>query len=265
MGRRSSKKSKIPRSGTLLVDMGKPVILKGLALGKDGSIKLYSDIGQEQPRESHLMTTRDRPERPDKGPKVLNRSIVSPEKLTLNPNIALNRYKYLLAVDTNKPEKELPAVVFTGFVLASTVLLCDGSLGLGIHRETVIEFHNLNAPPERFGWAFICQSSSNLPNDSIIGIVVDSDLGDIPLMNRREIPIFNDYYLPDRFELLHATDKGGSHFTNLLIKLCDKNTRQVARQIVSKPESTLPVLMKANTGDPFTHYRVWERLSQTPV
>lgn len=234
--------------------MGKPVVLKRIAPGKSGSIIVESDSGQEQPSASHLVTTY---ERPNKDPKLIHRLIESPENLTLNPDFTLTRYTWVLAVDTNRPAASLPNVVFIGIAQAKIVPQADGSLELSTYRDTVVELHNLNGSAERFGWAFVCKSSVDLPNDSLVAVIVDSDLGDIPSINRREIPIIDDYYLPDRFELLYASDAVGGYIANKLLKLCHRNTREVARHIVLAPESSLPPLLKAHPEDPFTHIRVW--------
>jgi hypothetical protein len=254
VGKKSHKSNQKPRSTTLFLDMGKPVVLNRIAFGKNGHIMVESDVGQEQPTASHLITSYERP----KSPKLIHRLIVPPENLTLNPDFALTRYTWVLAVDTNKPEASLPNVVFTGIAQAKIVPQSDGSLELSRYRDTVVELHDLNCSAERFGWAFVCKSSVDLPNDSLVAVIVDSDLEDIPSVNLREKPIINSYYLPDHFELLHATDKG-KYIANQLLRLCDRNTREVARHVVLTPEPSLPPLVKAHPEDPFTHIRVWER------
>ena len=43
-----------------------------------------------------------------------------------------------------------------------------------------------------------------------IGMVVDSDLGNIPDFNSREKPIINDFYLPFGFELIYVLIRNDS-------------------------------------------------------
>lgn len=255
MGKKSHKNKQKPRSTTLFLDMGKPVVLNRIAVWKNGHIMVESDVGQEQPTASHLITSY---ERPNKSPKVIHRLSLPPENLTLNPDFALTRYTWVLAVDTNKPEPSLPNVVFTGIVQAKIVTQPDGSLELSRYRDTVVEFYNLKVSSERFGWAFVCKTSVDLPSDNFVAVIVDSDLGELPFINRREKPIINNYYLPDNFELLHATDKG-KYIANQLLRLCDRNSREVARLVSLESKSSLPPLAKAQPEDPFTHIRVWER------
>lgn len=255
MGKKSRKSKQKPRSTTLLLDMGKPVVLNRVGFGKNGSIIVESAAGPEQPTASHVVTTYERA----KGPKLIHRLMVSPENLTFDPNIALTRYTWVLAVDTNKPEIGLPNVVFTGIAQAKIIPQTDRILEIIIYRGTVLELHNLNGPSERFGWAFVCKSIINLPQEALVALIVDSDLGSIPSINRREEPIIDDYYLPDRFELLYAADKGGGYIANQLLRLCDRNTREVARHVASTQTLSLPPLMEAHPEDPYTHIRVWQQ------
>lgn len=255
MGKKSRKHKQKPRSTSLLLDMGKPVALNRIALGKNGSIIVGSAADQEKPIASHVVTTYERA----KGSKVIHRIKVPPENLTFDPNIALTRYTNVLAVDTNKPETSLSNVVFTGIVQAKILSPTDGIIEISIYEGKVLEFHNLNSPSERFGWAFVCKSVINLPQEALVAVIVDSDLGSIPSINRREEPIIDDYFLPDRFELLYASDTVGGYIANQLLRLCDRNTREVARLVASTQTSSLPPLLEARPEDPYTHIRVWQQ------
>lgn len=257
MGKKSHKSKRKPRTTSLFIDMGKPIVLNHYSIGKNGSISVGSANGKEQPIASHITTTY---ERDKKGPKVINRLIESPENLTVIPDIVLTRYTWVVAVDTNKPEEQLQNTVFTGIVLSKVLPQTDGRLELSIYQEKVIEIHNLNVPSERFGWSSVCKSPINLSPEALVAVIVDSDLGSIPSINRREEPILDDFYLPNRFELLYASsDPGDRYIANDLLKRCDRNTREVAKLVASTQTSSLSQLMKADPRDPFTHIRVWER------
>jgi hypothetical protein len=257
VGKKSRKNERKPRSTRLYLDMGKPVVLNHFTIGKNGSITVGSVSGQEQPIASYVITTYER----DKGHKVINRLTVSPENLTFVPNEVLTHYACILAVDTNKPIKELPNVFFTGVVPAKVLHQSDGRLELQIYQESVAELHNLNVPYERFGWSFVCTSVIDRHSETRVAVIVDSDLKSIPSINRRDEPILDDCYLPNGFELLYASsDTGSGYIANDLIRRCDRNTREVARQIVSTKASSLPPLLpRSNSKDPFTHIRIWNR------
>ncbi len=256
MGKKLREGKRKPRSTTLFLDMGKPVALNQITIGKNGSITVGSVNGKEQPISSHIISAY---ERDNKGPKIINRLIESPENLTVVQDTLLTRYTRVLAVDTNKPEESLPNTVFIGMVL-SKVLPQTNGFELHIYQESVIEIQNLHLPSERFGWSFVCKSITNRSPEDLVGLIVDSDLGRIPYINRREEPIQDDFYLPDRFELLYASsDPGDRYIANDLLKLCDRNSREVAKLVASTQTSSLPPLIKADSGEPFTHIRIWNR------
>jgi hypothetical protein len=257
MIKKSPMSNRKPRTETLILDMEKQVALNNFTIGNYGSITVGSANGAEQPIAAYLTTSYDR----EKKPKVINRLIVSPDNLTINQNAALTRYTSLLAIDTNKPEKKLKNTVFSGIVLSQILPLRNGEPSLQVSEEKVIEIHNLQLPSEqseRFGWSLIFKSKNKLFEKGLVAVIVDSHLDHIPFINRREEPILDDFYLPPHFELLYASsDPGDKYFVNILLKICDQNTRKVAKLVASTPSSSLPPLMEAYTGEPYTHYRIW--------
>ena len=176
--------------------MGEPVVLNHIAFGKDAFIIVGSADGKEQPISSHIVTEY---ERDNKGPKVINRLTVFPENLTIILDAVLTHYARVLAVDTTKPEEQLPNTVFTGIVLSKVIPRIGGGFELGIYREKVVEIHNLNVPSERYGWSVVCKSIDNLSQEDQVAVIFDSDLRSIPSINKREESILGDFYLPNHF------------------------------------------------------------------
>ena len=89
-----------------------------------------------------------------------------------------------------------------------------------------------------------------------IGIVVDSDLGNIPDYNTGKKPIIDTFYLPDKITLLYASsDAGKEYLPNKLIAVCDKEANTLIRHIQTNPENTSH-LVKVS-GEPYTHFRFW--------
>jgi len=243
------------------MDMGKPVALNHFTINKDGTIEFGSSNGKEKPIEANLTTSYDRD---NKNPKIINRLSISPDRLTIVPDLSLTRYNRVLAVDSNRPDGKKPNIVFTGIVLSKVSRYKKGCL-LKIFQETVIEFHNLKYPSERFGWAFTLQSGINKPQNETVAMIVDHDLRSIPAINCRDEPILESFFLPKSFELLYASsDPGDKFIANDLLKLCDSNCRKVARIAASAPETSLPPLLSANFREPFTHIRVWDLSIELP-
>jgi hypothetical protein len=254
MGQKSRNGKCKPRNTTLVFDMGKPTKIDKIVFKEDNRLKVLSAGGEVLPICSYLTTSYPRE---NKHPKVINRFSVSPENLTIDPNLILTHYFRVLAVDTNKPEEKIPNVFFTGTVL-SEVKLHNKGLIIDIYHQSVIEFHNLTSPSECFGLSYVCKSLDNIPQGAKIAIIIDHNLNKIPLFNSREESIMDDYYLPPGFELLYAsTDPGDKVIANRLLKICDKISREAARLVVSKSSQDLPPLVEAQPEDPFTHFRVW--------
>jgi hypothetical protein len=89
-----------------------------------------------------------------------------------------------------------------------------------------------------------------------IGLIVDSDLGNHQAFNNREIPIFDDFYLPENVTIIYASDKGGTEYLSTkMIKYC----HDLATGLYKK-ENLLLNVKDLNRGDEinFTLYRQWD-------
>jgi hypothetical protein len=86
-------------------------------------------------------------------------------------------------------------------------------------------------------------------------MLVDSDLGNHDKINNREIPIFDEFYLPEGFELFFSSSDGGMEtLTNRLIRFCDRYSKQVLEWIIEQNDTDSLII--AN-GQPYTHFREW--------
>lgn len=155
--------------------------------------------------------------------------------LAERPYIESN-FDYLFAVDTNYQK-------FDGsvYAVASTWRL-NGRVadytGLANIQTSLVEslvFVNPKASnPETIGWHyFICHqlSSLGLPSASRIGLVVDSELGDLHEMNLRRKPYHRDLFLPTNIQLIYASDRAGDTLSGTLIKQCHSTASHILGQI----------------------------------
>ncbi len=68
--------------------------------------------------------------------------------------------------------------------------------------------------------------------DAKFAIITDHDLSNHLKYNKKELPIFYTFYLPNNFNLVFATsDSGSSNIINMLIKKCDKNANEVLKNL----------------------------------
>lgn len=149
------------------------------------------------------------------------------------------KYGMLVAIDTNTYREE-EQIISIG--IAHQVF--------GIPTEKGHKFHYIpvNRPfvirgnsekPENQNWMnllkFITNHKNHNPNFKI-GIIVDSDLGNISSFNQREKPIFEDYYLPDNCELIFASDAANDSFLNQAIKKCHSLANAAYKEFFKKKE-----------------------------
>lgn len=171
--------------------------------------------------------------------KILSAFYFENEFPPSTPHRALERFDQFYAVDTN-------TISFEGFGLVSVTIAMQGfstQLGNGygnFRAEPFMELgiQNVQGNPEILGWIklikLIISNRDNLRKK--IGIVVDSELGKIPDINCRKIPLTENFYLPENIELVFATDASGSEefFPNKLIRSCDNaaglNIEDIARR-----------------------------------
>lgn len=135
------------------------------------------------------------------------------------------RYKHLLAIDTNtlvmaEPLFAKPRKVSIG---AAVVYSAEeaGSKLLSINRPFIASFDS--PKPENENWMQLIkllEKSCACEDSRPVGIVVDSDLGNLDDYNSRSKPIFENYFLPDGYELIFASDKVKDNLFNEMIHRC---------------------------------------------
>ena len=123
-----------------------------------------------------------------------------------------------------------------------------------------LEFWNIKDHPENVAWMkviqFITPDPTHNPN-SKIGVVVDSDLGNLPAYNARSIPIYANFYLPENFELIYASAEVGREefLVNRLISLSEETAKSLLTRILldEDPDSHIEEV----NNEPYTHFRMW--------
>lgn len=253
MGKASRRKRAKQHDTSLIVDMGeRPTSIVEAVYSSDGSVSFHTAEGQVTPADAWVETTYPRA----KGPKVVHRLPISAADLTMDPNDALTRYSWVIAVDTNMPLTGESTIAFCGVVQAKVQRESASAFRVPIFRRYVIEIHNPRASPERVGWGLVCSSAANLPPDATVAVVVDSDFSAITAINRREQELAPNLYLPPRFQLIYASADVGTDIPNRLIKMCDRDSRAIARQRAQN--TSPPALFQGEPSSPYTHVRLWE-------
>lgn len=64
-------------------------------------------------------------------------------------------------------------------------------------------------------------------------MIVDSYLGNLKSFNSRTNPIFEDFYLPQKYQLIYASsDTGKDLFTNFTLKQADKASTKCLKSLI---------------------------------
>jgi len=255
--------SKKPRKWSINVQFPKPVTVLGMKHLPDGTIEYFDNGVPFKPKKVYFEVGYDR----DKKNKVINKIVVDPNKVSVNPYVSLKRFDFIYAIDTNTK------VVNNKVISVSSIILCTLEFGKGdilniqYEFKPSLEFWNIKHHPENVAWMKLIQTIIQIPTydpNWKIGIVVDSDLGNLPAYNARTIPIYSDFYLPENFELMYASAEVGTsdHLVNSLIGLCEHMAKFILKKLSLKEIPNTGLIEILN--EPFTHCRVW-RLSSHPV
>ncbi len=246
-------KTRKERKIAVTVDMGEEGA-NGIKITPNGEIEFFRNNISALPESATIEAGYDR----KKGQKVLNKAPLVNEKLVADLNRALLKYDRIYAIDTNtKPFKDAVLSV-------SAIILCQlyRQEGFSVGQYAPVhcfEFRNIEEKPENIAWKKLIEMLSSHPaykKLGEIGIVVDSDLGNIPDYNAGIKPITNNFYLPDNVTLIYASaDAGKEYLPNKLITVCDKEANKLIRQIQATPDNTAD--LQAMSDVPYTHFRLW--------
>jgi|GEM_PF-5483183 len=131
-----------------------------------------------------------------------------------------HQFKHLVAIDTNSFDCQV-AGKLTKISLGIAVTLVDEKDAIIIQPLRKIFYLINSGRPENENWEKLIRLVSEnckCSDSRKIGVVVDSDLGNLHWYNQRKMPIFKDYFLPENIELIFASDKVSDSIFNRMIK-----------------------------------------------
>jgi hypothetical protein len=148
-------------------------------------------------------------QRPKKA-KVLNQFEFSrSSQVRLGHVEALSRYDNLWAIDTNNRD------IFGKSVNVATVTVCSTDSAEIYYPAMAIIFGQTKDNPELFAWRHFIefvQSRKQYSAQNSHGLIVDSELSQLPAFNARQIPLCGTFVLPTNWHLIYATADSGKEF-----------------------------------------------------
>jgi hypothetical protein len=176
-------------------------------------------------------------ERP-KGPKELTWIPQPPEDARFSPYSFLEQFDAVFAVDTNTREiggirRSVTAVAATSIELVRSG---DGRVAQAILQQSVFAYAVISVEgcsptlnPERLGWKLALEGLipryAGYRDGKRYALVVDSELGRLPLFNARQEPLVESFFLPGNFTMVYAsTDAAMDLHLNKMIDMADKES-----------------------------------------
>ena len=231
--------SRKPRTRTITLDYGK--ILKP---GSFDEVFLSANTVQLRrfgvPIVPISATTEESYER-DKRAKVLYRFPKRAMRAGTNPNVLLEAYQHVFAIDTNTQETpegslSVTAAIYCRLTVKGTKLLAEPVEAGLWHGQGI-------AQPEKAAWHMfldLLQNDSRIKPRDRVSLIVDHDLEHLDDYNNRRLPIDDDFLLPENVDLIYAAEKGSGFLGSILIRRCHntavRGLRDLIKHGVESPE-----------------------------
>ncbi len=244
-----------PRSTSVTVDMGKPTALNGLRFDPiTGIVKFLQDGKAVKPASSRIETGYER----IKGQKVLNRIPLPNDQLVAVPDIALKGFDVLFAIDTNTNRIREKIVSVTCIVTGHPIKI-QNYTAFKISAINAIAFWGIKEKQENIAWLTAIEKILMSPmykNEIKFGLIVDSDLGNIPKYNERILPIYGIIYLPSNMQFIYASADSGKEFvSNKMMSSSDSIASTIFASLKEEKEYNGAVKVEKK---PYSHIREWD-------
>lgn len=190
-------------------------------------------------------------------PKYLQQFNITANDFQIDPNIVLKQHDHFFFVDTNRRVIGDDDVYIGAVIHTFLDHINSETYQFKYRVMTYLEYHNIQGKFENLVWKELITAIQDAGQYSgKIALVVDSDLGNIDSYNHRESPIYDNFYLPDSFELLYATAEKNTKNDSLLNGMmteCDK----AAGRMLDRERTLDPSGLKYFSDKPYTAFRQW--------
>lgn len=233
-----------PREQFITIDCGEPVAMTSVELLPHGGLQWFAGERPVTPVAAWHETRRPR----DKAPKVMSRVPLDPTTLVANPYAAMQRFRTVLAIDTNTKDVNGERVSIGALAMASF----EVSRIKCVHVQA-LEIRKAVGNPERIMWRLVLSAFESAETPA--ALVVDSELGLLNQINAGEEPIEGSSYLAAGWCLVYGTaDSGADLLPNRMIRECDK---RATRLFLELPAAGMSGLNDAPPEEHFAQFRKW--------
>lgn len=236
MSKKTQKKK--PREEGIIAKFSKSEIITNLENTTDGRIKIYS-----QNRELIMqdIVSQVSYKRNSGKPKIVNQAKLDefPSLLQWHPHFFLNNYHAIFAIDTNTKDignKKISVACYSWLENKGK----NENGGITCNCVILGYYCYENLEPGTAEKVSLVKLIKNIQNDTFynaeykIAIVTDHGLENIEKINKRDLPIIDNEYLPLNFDILYASvDVGKEYLLNKLIADCDREANNLFEKILS--------------------------------
>lgn len=153
----------------------------------------------------------------------------------LEANLAV--YERIFAVDTNTKD----GVSVSCVVEAKAIRVRNDLLEVRYCRSFCILFRNAN-DPEKHAWCKLINwliAHPRYRKEQRFCIVTDHEVAKHEKYNSRELPVFEEYLLPENVEFHYASDASADSTFNTLIRESDQYARTILNDLLDKGSASI--------------------------
>ncbi len=226
-----------PRETRINLDFGTPVALAGIGIdSQTGEVQFLDDTGRQ------LRPTRVESEVGYQGEtksKTTSRiDLVADGPVNLSLEANLIQFDRIYAADTTPSAEHAGVAVMA--LSAGRARRVGGELTyITFEPCAMLEFHGLHdINPELAGWATVVdliRTSADYDPSWSIGLISDTELGQMSAFNERLAPIVGAIFLPHNFRMHYAGDATGDTVLNRAIRVCDDLSRRATGEVLREP------------------------------
>jgi hypothetical protein len=138
--------------------------------------------------------------------------------IRINPIEELRKYDLIYCIDTNYSRKAVTTAKKANWFQEKSSFVIE-------HLFTH-SFIPSTQEPEKEAWRDFIIKNNEYPN-KIYSLIVDSDLGVLMKINRREEPIIDDFFIPENWQLNYATSDVNDVFIMVrMMRFCDRSNQK---------------------------------------
>jgi len=165
-------------------------------------------------------------------------------------------FDYLVAVDTNtlrEPVAGFYVSACVAYFLEGELKRLKGSCDIVYLCSFLILNSEAPTKPESLGWHLTMSKymSVDRVGNKKIGVIVDSELGDIPDINAGSLSYYQGFKLPSKVSLIYSSADKSEHLGNQMIKLCDAAASDVLRKFSLELAPSLDLTRAEKHGSSF--------------